>query len=107
MLVVAFAHTFIVVPQSKEEVAHKTVLQELTGALKMVINKRMLFMDMQILWTGFSISFWSSLLLPAVVLEVDHTKVIDHTDSAAKTSKGLMALVLFGVGEISGGLVMG
>jgi hypothetical protein len=46
MLIVAFGHTFVKVPQSKVPVEHKTVMIELTGALSMVINKRMLFMDL-------------------------------------------------------------
>ena len=45
--------------------------------------------------------------MPVLIMELNLTRTSPHFDSAAKTSKGLMALVLFGVGEITGSQVMG
>jgi len=54
-----------------------------------------------------SISFWATLLLPALILELDATRKDEVLGSPAKTSKGLMALVFFGFGEIAGSQFMG
>ena len=43
-------------------------MEELTGTLRMLVNRRMLYLDAYILWTGFSVSFWSSLLIPAMII---------------------------------------
>ena len=108
MLIVAFGHTKMIVPDGKP-VAHKTIMQEITGACMAALDKRMMWIDAEILWTGFSISFWATLLLPALIIELNDVKGdnLHHFDSPAKTSKGLMALVFFGVGEITGSQVMG
>ena len=73
----------------------------------MMLNKRMRYLDLQIIWTGLSISFWSSLLIPSLTLELSNTRGDKMLSNNDKTSKALFAMSCFGVGEILGSTVMG
>ena len=45
ILVVAFGFNFIIVPESKDQVVHRTLKQEIIGALSMIVDRRMLYMN--------------------------------------------------------------
>ena len=74
MIVAAIGMSFNKIPKTDKEFEHKTVMEEVVSSVKMVFDKRMLYLDLYILFTGVSISFWSSLLIPAMTFELDGTK---------------------------------
>ena len=45
MLIVAYGQTRMEVPRSKTPTVHRTVKQEVTGALNMIVDKRMMYFD--------------------------------------------------------------
>jgi len=73
----------------------------------MLVDRRMLYLDLYILWTGLSVSFWSSLLIPAITIQLTHTLHDESLSPADMTSKGLMAMTMFGFGEVFGSQFMG
>lgn len=81
MVIAAFGQSRIQLPELDDVRAsrtsavqkHKTIMEELTGTLQMLVNPRMLYLDAYILWTGFSVSFWSSLLIPTMIIQLGGT----------------------------------
>ena len=64
----------------------------------------MMYLNLQLAWTGVSIAFYTAMLVPILILQQkDKTDLSDKE----KTSYALYAMVNFGIGEIIGGLVMG
>jgi predicted MFS family arabinose efflux permease len=70
--------------------------------LKMLVSKEMLPLDLQFIWNGCSISFWTTMLTPIIELQL-----ADSLSDSEKLQKALYGLVALGVGEVLGGLLHG
>jgi hypothetical protein len=69
--------------------------------LKLFVSRRMLMLLPQISWTGISLAVYSGLLVPMIT----YTMVFE--DIEAKLIKGMYAMIMLGVGEILGSLLIG
>jgi hypothetical protein len=58
-----------------------------------MFDHKMMYLNLQLLWTGMSISYWSAVLIPTVILQQD------TGSENEKTSKALYAMISFGFGE--------
>jgi predicted MFS family arabinose efflux permease len=63
-----------------------------------------MYLNLQLTWTGCSIAFWSSILIPILVMQQDNFK---DRDDVNKESKALFAMISFGFGEVIGGIIHG
>jgi predicted MFS family arabinose efflux permease len=81
-----------------------SMLTEMKDTIALICTKKMMYLNMQLLWSGTSIAFWSAMLIPIMTLEL-----ADHTDFSEnqKTSWALYGMVSFGFGEVIGGYIMG
>ena len=52
-------------------------------------------------WTGISIAFYSSALTPMI------TDTMANSDSNLKLEKSMLAMVIFGIGEVCGCVIIG
>lgn len=72
----------------------------------LIFTKKMMFLNMELLWSGVSIAFWSGVLIPILVLLQDKgedmPEMHKHFESLA-----LYAMCCFGLGEVLGGAVQG
>lgn len=66
----------------------------------MAIDRRMLVLMPQILWTGVSVAFYSGILVDAIAASVVGT-------DAEQQYKAVLAMIAFGVGEILGCFFIG
>ena len=107
MLIAAGGMTFNRIPPLNHEPEHKGVVEEIKGTFEMMFDKRMMYLNLQILFTGFSISFWTGLLIPSIIFELKDTNGDQHLTKSLDTSKALYAMSMFGVGEIFGSNTMG
>ena len=65
----------------------------------MLISKRMRKLLPQLFWTGISIAFYSSALTPMITDTIQ--------ESGKKLEKSMIAMVIFGIGEVAGGVIIG
>lgn len=81
-----------------------SMLSEMKDTIALICTKKMMYLNMQLLWSGTSIAFWSAMLIPIMTLEL-----ADHPDFSEnkKTSWALYGMVSFGFGEVIGGYIMG
>lgn len=56
----------------------------------------------QMFWTGVSIAFYSGALIPMIT-----NTITESTDSDLKLEKSMLAMIVFGVGEVCGCLFIG
>jgi len=63
-----------------------------------------MFINLQLSWTGISLAFWSGLLTPIIILELNSKTEYSETQ---KESLALKSMIFFGVGEVIGGIIMG
>lgn len=64
----------------------------------------MAFVNLNLLWNGVGLAFWSGLLVPIMT---DIQQVNDDISDNSKTSKALYGMVGFGFGEVFGGILHG
>ena len=69
----------------------------------------MMFLNPEMIWTGISIAFYTSMVTPIIVfqLEKDQYYIDQKLTGEQKEAKGLQCMIAFGVGEIFGGILMG
>ena len=113
MMVAVIGFYFIKIPKEPEgndfgsiklQVKTPTFFEELCTTSKLIFNRKMLIIDLQLLYSGTSIAFWSGMLIPIMVLQLR-----DHTDLSDKEKEqyALFGMVCFGFGEVAGGIGMG
>lgn len=74
---------------------------DLLGTLRLLFSKDMVFVNMQLIWNGTTIAFWSGLLTPIMTLQNP------DLDEDHQISKALYGMVAFGFGEVFGGFLHG
>lgn len=63
----------------------------------------MMYLNMQIIWTGVTIAFYTGILTPLMMLQMENLDVsYEH-----KQSKALYAMVFLGFGEVTGAQLNG
>ena len=67
----------------------------------MLISKDMRPINLQLVWSGCSICYWSTMLTPIIALQLPGKSDTDQLQSA------LFGLVAFGVGEVIAGFIHG
>lgn len=67
----------------------------------MARSKRMRYFLLQQFWTGVSIAYYSGTLTPLI------SDSMGNIDDSVKLERSMNAMVVFGVGEVAGGLVTG
>lgn len=75
----------------------QSVREDMKSIIKMGKSKRMRRLMPQLLWTGISIAYYSSCLVP----------MITDTISEDKLERSIIAMCIFGLGEVFGGLIVG
>lgn len=78
-----------------------TFLQNIGVTFKLLISRDMLPVNLQLIWAGCSISYWSTMLTPIMTLQ------LPEENENRQLQLALFGMVAFGFGEVSGGLVHG
>jgi MFS family permease len=73
------------------------------SVLQLLIDKKMMYLNLETFWTGTSMAFWSGILTPILVLQMQESLMTEKE----KLSLALMGMVAFGVGNVFGGLFFG
>ena len=73
------------------------------SVLELMVDKKMMYLNLETFWTGTSMAFWSGILTPILVLQMKETLMTEKE----KESLALMGMVAFGVGNVFGGLFFG
>ncbi|CDW84340.1 major facilitator superfamily protein [Stylonychia lemnae] len=76
-----------------------TLKEEIISLCVMLFSARMRRLVPQLFWTGISIAFYSSALTPMI------TETIQ--DSGKKLERSMIAMVIFGIGQVAGSLLVG
>ena len=74
---------------------------DLFGTVRLLFSKDMLFLNLNLIWNGATIAFWSSILTPIMILQNP------ELDEDEQLSKALYGMVAFGFGEVIGGFAHG
>lgn len=85
----------------KEE--EPTFMELSKNTIKLMFSSKMMRFNLQIFFTGISIAFWSGILTPIMIFQLDKDPNYDLSDNE-KESKALRAMIAFGFGEVTGGL---
>ena len=75
------------------------------STINLMFTEKMMMLNMELMYSGAILAYWSCLLIPMMALEMNNTNPEysePHVDSLA-----LRALVFFGVGEVVSSLIMG
>lgn len=86
-----------------------TFFKLLKSTIKLIFTKKMMFFNLQLVFTGVSIAYWSGLLSPIIVFQLNNDPEFKDkklTD-ADKDKHAFQAMIAFGVGEVLGGVLMG
>ena len=96
------------VPESTYDKEEKqTFCEEITTTLKLIFTKKMMLINLLLIFSGISIAFWSGMLTPIMVLQLENNPDnIDMKDNV-KTSYALFAMSCFGLGDVIGGVIQG
>ena len=73
------------------------------SVLELMVDQKMMYLNLETFWTGSSMAFWSGILTPILVLQMKETLMTEKE----KLSLALMGMVAFGVGNVFGGLFFG
>ena len=97
--------------QPKEELEHQLILKEreekksfvdnLKSTIKLLFSREMLSLDLNLIWGGMSIAYWSTVLTPLMTLQQPGKTEDEQLQGA------LFGMTAFGVGEVLGGFLHG
>jgi predicted MFS family arabinose efflux permease len=73
------------------------MIEDMKSICRMTVSPRMRRLVPQLFWTGISIAYYSSCLVP----------MITDTIAEDKLKRSIVAMVVFGFGEVIGGLIIG
>lgn len=99
--------TCVKIPKKSTEVVSEEEDQSswevIKGTVNLIGTKKMMLLNGELLWSGSSIAYWSAILTPILLLQLE-----DHDISEKeKQSKALQAMISLGFGEVLGGLIQG
>lgn len=77
------------------------IKKDVRSTIQLIVDKRMLYIAPQILWSGISLAIFTG-LLPTMLSDSVKTK-----DTNEKMMKSMMAMVSLGFGEIVGSIGIG
>ena len=81
--------------------------ETLCSTIKLIFTKKMMLINMMLIFSGVSIAFWSGMLTPIMVLQLEADPANKDMAENVKTSHALYAMSCFGVGEVFGGVLQG
>lgn len=81
----------------------ESFMQVVKNVWKLTFRKKMMLVNLQSIWSGGSIAFWSSALATVLVFQLKDTDLSD----TEKESKAMTAMIAFGFGEVIGGVIFG
>jgi MFS family permease len=91
-------------PSKDEEIPKKSFWANMKETIDLFSNRQMCWLHLNIIWTGVSIAFFSSMLTPIMVLQQKNDGVTDENE---QLSQALFGMVAFGFGEVLGGFIHG
>ncbi|CDW71070.1 major facilitator superfamily protein [Stylonychia lemnae] len=86
-----------------QKTSEVSIYQNAMSILKFMVSPRMRYFILEIGWTGFSISYFSGML----VLIMTDSMGADESESLKSYEKALFAMVALGVGEVVGSQLVG
>ena len=86
------------------KVEQPSMAQEIASTVKLLYNRKMMYINMQLSLTGISIAYWSGMLTPIMILSLNDRTNLDDNH---KTRLALFGMIAFGFGEMFGGYIMG
>ena len=81
----------------------KSFLDIIKSTVKLIFSPKMMLANCQFWWTGISISMWTGILIPIMILQQKD----DVGSDKHKDSKCLYAMMFFGAGQVIAGVVLG
>lgn len=95
-------------PDDVMEEEKESFVQILKNTLSLVVNPKMMKLNMQLVFTGVSISYWSGIISPIVIFQLDNDPDYDaEMEENKKDQYALLTMISFGIGEVIGGFFMG
>lgn len=84
-------------------------MELIKSTLKLMISRKMMYFNMQLAFTGISISYWSGLISPIIVYQLNNDpNYMDlNLSQEEQDQKALIAMISFGFGEVAGGVLQG
>ena len=76
--------------------------KDMQGTFKLMFTREMMAINLLLVWSGCSISYWSTMLTPIMSLQVG-----DDKSDNDKLQLALFGMVAFGFGEVIGGFIHG
>ena len=80
------------------------MIEEVTSTIQSMFTRKIMYVNMQMSWSGISIAFWSGILTPIMILSLGNHPDLDYDH---KASLALYGMVAFGFGEVTGATIMG
>ena len=79
------------------------------NTIKLIVDPKMMKFNLLIIFSGVSIAYWSGIISPIVVYQLENDPDYMHLDleENEKDQKALFTMIWFGFGEVIGGFFMG
>lgn len=87
----------------------ESFVQILKNTLHLIFTPKMVKVNMQLVFTGISIAYWSGILTPIIIFQLDNDPNYADLDleENEKDQYALIIMIAFGFGEVFGAFFMG
>ena len=84
-----------------EEIKDVSIMSDIKSTASMLIDKRMLHLAPQLLWSGITLAIMNGLLVFMI------SDSVESDDPNSQMMKGVLTLIPLGLGEIIGSIIIG